>query len=162
MKKTSMKIVLIAAALVLALVCLTACGGGDSSSDKKEDTAAAASFDGTKYVYEGNEVSLKKADIPESYKLVPYDQFAAAFKAITVDGTITTESTYEDVARLFGDDGLKVAGLVYEGYAYYTWYSDKDSGSDKVADVSITFKDDGKKLTYYAWSSSTIKPDDVK
>ena len=159
MKKTTGKIALIAALLMLATVCLTACGGNNNDT---KDTPAANSFAGTKYVYEGTETSLSKEQLPEGYPSVAYDKFEAAYKAIAVDKTITTASTYEDVAKLFGDDGIKLAGTVYEGYAYYAWYSDKEFNANRNVGVLITFKDDGKKLTYYAYSSDTIVPDDVK
>lgn len=51
--------------------------------------------------------------------------------------------------------------IVYEGYAYYGWYSDKDYTSDKKVYVLVTFKVDGDKLTYYAYSSEGINSKDV-
>ena len=156
MKKTTGKIALIVALLMLVTVCLTACGG-----EKKEEAAPAAeAYTGDKFVYEGSEMVIKAADLPEG-SAIAYDTFVEGFKALAVDKTITTSSTYADVAKAFGGEGIKMAGMAYEGYAYYSWYSDKDAGSDGKVGVLITFKDDGKALTYYAWTSSTITPDDV-
>ena len=152
MKKKT--IVLIMCVAMLAL-CLAACGGSNGSS------GGSASFTGDKYVNDGSDFSIDTADLPENYTCVPDEQFTAGFTSL-VDGTITTSSTYADVAAAFGDDGIRMDGIQYEGYGYYSWYSDKDYLSDTKVNVLVTFKDDNGKLTYFAYSSNGITPQDVK
>jgi len=156
MKKSTAKIALVLC-LMLLTVCLTACGSGGSD----EPAGKAAAFTGEKYIYEGSEYAIKTEEMPEGYPYIANDQFTAGFKAI-VDGTITTASAYSDVAKAFGDDGIKMAGIKYDGYAYYSWYSDKDYTSDTKVHVLVTFKVSGDKVTYYAYSSEGINAQDVK
>ena len=129
------------------------------ASAEKED--GSVEITGEKYVDGGNSFAIKTADLPANYTCIPYDRFVAGFKCF-VDGTITTASTYEDVAKAFGDDGIRMTGIVYEGYAYYGWYSDKDYTSDTKVYVLVTFKTKDGALTYYAYSAMGITPQDVK
>lgn len=152
-KKALKQIVLILCVAMLAL-CLAACGGGGDGGS----SGGSAGFTGDKYVNDGSDFSIKTSDLPENYTLVPDDQFTAGFKSL-VDGSA---STYEDVAAAFGDDGIRMDGIVYEGYAYYGWYSDKDYLSDTKVNVLVTFKDDNGKLSYYAYSANGIAPQDVQ
>ena len=155
-QKTTKRMALILCLVAALTICLTACG-----SNPPTPASNNTSFTGEKYVNDGSDFAIKTADLPENYTCVPDEQFVAGFKSI-VDGTITTSSSYEDVAAAFGDDGIKMQGIAYEGYAYYTWYSDKDYTSDTKVNVLITFKVSGDKTTYYAYSSSGIAPQDVK
>lgn len=166
MKKRIMATIL-AMTMVLSLA---ACGGGNSggstpqagttSTAQTEEQDNGGSFTGEKYVSD-KDGTIKTAEFPSNYTPLPYDQFKEGFKAI-VNGEITTSSSYEDVAKAFGDDGIKLEGQVYSGYAYYGWYSDKDLLSDNKVGVLITFKSSGGNLTYYAYSSNGILPEDVK
>ena len=152
----------------LLMLCLAACGSREPAEETtsaaettEAATKAAKSYKGKKYSYEGTDYAIKTADLPADYALIPHEQFAAAFKSLT-DETITTKSTYGEVAKVFGEDGIKMAGIKYEGYAYYSWYSDKDYSSDVKTHVLVTFRDNGKKLTYYAFSSEGITAENVK
>ncbi|MBQ9511607.1 MAG: hypothetical protein IJR58_00270, partial [Lachnospiraceae bacterium] len=60
------------------------------------------------------------------------------------------------------DDGIRMNGIVYAGYAYYGWYADKDYLSDTKVHVLVTFKEVNGKLSYYANSSVGITPQDVR
>ena len=79
-----------------------------------------------------------------------------------MDGTLTQSSTYEDVARAFGAEGIRMAGIQYEGYAYYSWYSDKDYTRSTKVHVLVTFKVKDGNLTYFAYSAEGIMFTDVK
>ncbi len=79
-----------------------------------------------------------------------------------MDGTLTQASTYEDVANAFGAEGIQMVGIQYEGYAYYSWYSDKDYTPSTKIHVLVTFKVKDGDLTYYAYSSEGITFMDVK
>ena len=167
--KKSTTIVLSICLMMLLMLCLAACSGGEtpqttaaaSEASEAATTKAAADFSGDKYVNEGTDYAIKNADLPADYALIPHEQFAAGFKCL-VDGTITSDSKYADVAKAFGAEGIKMAGIKYEGYAYYSWYSDKDYQSDVKTHVLVTFKDNGKAVTYYAYSSEGIAAEDVK
>ena len=166
------KVSAICLALTLALG-MTACGG-DSKSTTEAGTSAATeaattaevtteaaatgSFTGDKYVDNGTEFSIKASDLPANYKLVPYEKIKEGFKAILDNKAVT----YDEIAAAFGDDGIRMDGIVYEGYAYYAWYADKDYGSDGKVQVLLTLKKDGDKLTYYAYSSVGIDSTDVQ
>ena len=122
---------------------------------------AAAAGAGEGYVYEGTSFSIKTEELPTNYPCLPEDKFVAGFKSL-VDGTITTASTYEDVAKAFGDEGIRMAGIQYEGYAYYSWYSEKDYTGGTKVHVLVTFKVKDGVPTYYAYSAEGITPQDVK
>ena len=79
-----------------------------------------------------------------------------------MDGTLTQSSTYEDVAAAFGAEGIRMAGIQYEGYAYYSWYSDRDYTRSTKIHVLVTFKAKDGDLIYYAYSAMGITPQDVK
>ena len=175
MKKSLLKRVSVLAVTAVMAFGMAACGSKsdgtkkDTTDDTKtEDTtkdggdateteAAGSAFTGEKYVNSGKDFGIKTADLPSDYVQIPFESFKTAFKAIC-DGSLTT---YEDVAKAFGDDGIRMDGIVYEGYAYYGWYSDKDYTSDKKVYILVTFKVDGDKLTYYAYSSEGINSKDV-
>ncbi len=166
MKKTSMKIVLIAAALVLALVCLTACGGGEKKEDAAAPAASADAFTGDKFTYDGN-LPVKKEDMPEGYTLVPHEKFMAAYKAlvdsIEENATITTSSTYNDVATLFGQEGVMLPiNEKFPDYVTYYWFSDAEYNVTRYYSLSVTFKKVGDQLTYYAYSSTDVTQEDVR
>ena len=55
-----------------------------------------------------------------------------------------------------------MVGIQYEGYAYYSWYSDKDYTPSTKIHVLVTFKVKDGNLTYYAYSSEGITFMDVK
>ncbi|MBR0164838.1 MAG: hypothetical protein IJQ12_09215 [Lachnospiraceae bacterium] len=134
--------------------------GGNGNSGGGGGGAAPAAGDDP-YVNTGKDFSIDTADLPAGYPLVAYSRFEEAFRAI-VNGQITTASSYEDVAALFGDDGIRMEGIVYAGYAYYGWYSDKDYTNEHKVHILVTFRESGGKLTYYAYSSTGITPQDVK
>ena len=166
MKKFSGKLALLLALLLLAMVCLTACGGGDTKKDNAatEAPAAAAGFTGDKFSFDGA-LPIKNADLPEGYTPVPHETFLAAYKAL-VDSigenpTVTTSSTYADIAALFGTEGIQVPNKA-ESYATYYWISDKEENVNRNVFVSVTFKKNGGNMTYYAYSSTDIMPEDVR
>ena len=162
------KLTTTAMALTMALS-LAACGGGGSNTATSGTSAGgqaatqtqtqAAGFTGDKYVSD-KDGNIKTAEFPSGYTPLAYDKFVEGFKAV-VDGKITTSSTYADVANAFGDDGIKLEGQKYEGYAYYAWFSDEDFAESKKG-VLITFKDAGGNLTYYAYTGMGITADDVR
>ena len=78
-----------------------------------------------------------------------------------MDGTLTQSSTYEDVAAAFGAEGIRMAGIQYEGYAYYSWYADRDYTRTTKIHVLVTFKVKDETLTYSAYSSEGIMFTDV-
>ena len=165
MKKFSGKLALLLALLLLALICLTACGG-DTKKDNAatEAPAAAAGFTGDKFSFDGA-LPIKNADLPEGYTPVPHETFLAAYKAL-VDSigenpTVTTSSTYADIAALFGTEGIQVPNKA-ESYATYYWISDKEENVNRNVFVSVTFKKNGGNMTYYAYSSTDIMPEDVR
>ena len=165
--KTAWKRMLAACLMLLMVICLAACGsenkdaGTTESTGTENTTAATEAPAGDKYVNEGESFAIKTADLPEGYPLIPEEQFKAAFKGFT-DGTITTASTYEDIAKAFGNEGIAMKGIHYDGYAYYGWYCEKDYLSDTKTYVLVTFKVNGDTLNYYAYSSLGITADDVK
>ena len=153
------------ALILCAMMLFAACGGGKGSDGGQEDTEksteAAAEFTGDKYVNDGSEYAIKTADLPDGYPLIPIDRFKEGFKALSV-GTLEEDATYADVAKAFGDDGIRMDGIKYEGYAYYGWYSDMDYSDGVNIHVLVTFKADGDKLTYYAYTSEGITGEDVQ
>lgn len=164
MKKKRRIALMLSGAMAFSL-CLVACGNGEAgvTYETKESTGAVAEFTGEKYVYNGSDAIIKTEDIPENYVCVPYDQFESGFKSIIMGGDVPAGSTYAEVAKAFGDDGIKmnVDGISYDGYVVYKWLSDKDWVSSKV-DVMVTFEVKDGDLIYYAYASNGITPDDVK
>ena len=176
MKKTFLKKVSALCIVAALAVGMTACGGSSdattaaSGSDPvateapagtetpATEATAPASGTGDKYVNTGKDFTIKTSDLPADYKLIAHDKFTEGFKAI-VDGTATS---YADIAAAFGDDGIRMDGIVYEGYSYYAWYSDKDATPDCKTNVLVTFKIEGDNLVYYAYSSVGIDAQDVK
>ena len=137
---------------------------GTSSTENAAASSGETTTDaapGEKYTDEGTSFAIHTPDLPESYPLIPHEQFVAGFTALT-DGTITTSSTYHDVASAFGDDGIRMDGIKNDGYAYYSWYSDQDYTGDTKVHVLVTFKADGDQMTYYAYSSEGIAPQDAE
>ena len=65
-----------------------------------------------------------------------------------MDGTLTQNSTYEDVANAFGAEGIQMV--------------DKDYTPSTKIHVLVTFKVKDGNLTYYAYSSEGITFMDVK
>ena len=171
MKKSIVKKVsAICLALTLAFG-MTACGGDSKSTESAPaateagaateaatQAAASGSYTGDKYVNTGKDYTINTPNLPTDYKLVPYDKFTEGFKAL-VNYTV---NTYEETAAVFGDDGIRMDGIVYEGYAYYAWYSDKDAAMDHKVYVLVTFKKEGDKLSVYGYSSMGIDATDVK
>ncbi len=173
MNKTRAKLPLILAVILAAALFLPACGGGssDSSNSGSAGTAAASSVSGTskeaepasaaytgdKYVFDGE--TLTNSDLPENYTPIPYDTFVEGFRFVVKDGA---SATYEDIAEAFGDDGIRMDGMTYEGYAYYSWVSDKDYTDSSNVNVLITFKANGDALTYYSYTSYGIFSEDVE
>ena len=179
MKKSIVKKVsAICLALTLAFG-MTACGGDSKSTESAPaateagttagaateaatqaatQAAASGSYTGDKYVNTGKDYTINTPDLPTDYKLVPYDKFTEGFKAL-VNYTV---NTYEETAAVFGDDGIRMDGIVYEGYAYYACYSDKDATMDHKVYVLVTFKKEGDKLSVYGYSSMGIDATDVK
>ena len=136
----------------------TAASSADTTTEAAPAADAAA---GEKYTDEGTNFAIHTPDLPENYPLIPHEQFVAGFKALT-DGTITTSSSYSDVASAFGDDGIRMDGIKNDGYAYYSWYSDQDYTGETKVHVLVTFKVDGDQMTYYAYSSEGIAPQDAE
>ena len=157
-KQTVIKLGFILCLAVAFALCLTACGGGGGDEGSGDD-GGAVSFNGDKYVDEGSDFVLTTDKLPEGYACIPADQFKEGFKNLV---NADTSATYADIAQAFGDDGIKMNGIVYDGYAYYAWYSDDDYLSDTKTNVLVTFKDDGGDLTYYAYSANGITPQDVE
>ena len=173
-KSIAKRVSAVCLALTLAFG-MTACGG-DSKSTESTPTAteagttagaateaatqaaASGSFKGDKYVNTGKDYTIKTVDLPADYKLIPYAKFEEGFKAVVKQ----TASTYEEISAAFGDDGIRMDGIVYEGYKYYAWYSDKDSGTESKVYVLVTFKDEGGKLTYYGYSAIGIDGTDIQ
>lgn len=170
MKKTFFKKISALCIVTALAVSMTACGGSSDSTTAASgadpaateapatEAAPSGSYSGDKYVNTGKDFTIKTADLPADYKTVPHDKFVQGFKAI-VDGSATN---YNDIAAAFGDDGIRMDGIVYEGYSYYAWYSDKDAGADNKINVLVTFKNDGNNKVYYAYSSVGIDAKDVK
>lgn len=91
---------------------------------------------------------------PDDYPLIPAADFEAAFE-ILKEANMNAELTgYKDIVDIFGIDGAYYINndQVYEDqlYKYYGWYADNEVG------LIITFKADGDKLEYYAYSSAGI------
>ena len=123
-----------------------------------------AGFTGDKFSFDGA-LPIKNADLPEGYTPVPHEKFLAAYKAL-VDSigenpTVTTSSTYADIAALFGTEGIQVPNKA-DSYATYYWISDKEENVNRNVFVSVTFKKNGGNMTYYAYSSTDIMPEDVR
>ena len=159
-KKVTVRIALVLCLMVALVGCLAACSNGGNTNG---DNNTAATETAKKYVNEGSDYAIKTSELPSDYPLIAYDQFAEGFKAFLLDGgSITTSSTYADIVKLFGNEGIEMTGIKYEGYAYYVWCSDKDYLSDTKAQILVTFKVSGDSITYYAYSATGITADDVK
>ena len=173
-KSIAKKVSAVCLALTLAFG-MTACGGDSKSTESAPaateagttagaateaatQAAASGSYTGDKYVNTGADYTIKTVDLPADYKQIPFEKFKEGFTAIVKN----TATTYEEIAAAFGDDGIRMDGIVYAGYKYYSWYSDKDSGSDSKVYVLVTFKDEGGKLTYYGYSAIGIDGTDVQ
>ena len=139
---------------------VTASGSPSVTSSTSSSSHAESASGSDHFVYAGEAFSISNDDIPDGYVLVPYAQFEEGFKKICNLKAGDT-LTYADVANLFGGDGIQMTGIVYDGYAYYSWYSDQDYTGDTKTHVLVTFKDDNGNLTYYAYSSEGITPQDV-
>ena len=151
MKKTFVMILMGSMLLTFAT-----CGGKENASG-----SGSSGFTGKKYVYDGQWYDIKTSDLPKNYTCVPHEKCVAGFKSLC-DGTITWSSTYADVAKAFGDDGIHLTEINEPGYAYYDWFSDEDFADENKVHVLITFKADGDKLTYYSYSSVGINSEDVQ
>ena len=151
------------ALILCAMMLFAACGGGkgsDGGQKETEEQTEAAEFTGDKYVNDGSEYAIKTADLPDGYPLIPIDRFKEGFKALNDDDA--DDMTYADVAKAFGDDGIRMDGIKYDGYAYYGWYSDLDYSDGVNIHVLVTFKADSDDLTYYAYTSEGITGEDVQ
>ena len=165
MKKKLLAVILVG----IMAISLAACGSSGSQTTTNTDTAAkseaaavteapaAAGYTGDKYVYDGDNSSIKTEDIPEGYELIPYDKFEEVFNNNfgVGDGYFSTSTTYAEIAEAFGGEGIRMDGMVYEGYAYYVWLSDKDYAGGKVS-LLVTFKNNNGNLTYYAYTGNGI------
>ena len=133
-------------------------GTGNETDGTGSGAGSAQGAGDDKYVNDGKDYAIKTHDLPSGYTPVPYDRFVEGYRAI-LDGGV---SSYEDAVNVFGDDGIRMNGIVYAGYAYYGWYADKDYLSDTKVHVLVTFKEVNGKLSYYANSSVGITPQDVR
>ena len=175
MRKINTKLSLAICVILVLALCLQACGGSGSSNsgsastgtasasaaasaETEQTSAAPAGFTGDKYVFDGSQIAT--ADLPDGYTPVPFDKFKEGFKFLADDAS--TSSTYNDVAEAFGDDGIRMDGMEYEGYGYYVWYSDEEYTGDTNVNVLVTFKNTGGNLTYYTYTSYGILPEDVR
>lgn len=170
MKKLSAKLAVILSFIMVLALCMTACSGSDNKESGSGSSATAASgssaeaepapaaFTGDKYVSDDSELSA--SNLPENYVPVPYDTFVVGYKFLVDEAT--TSSTYDEIAALFGDDGIRMDGIEYGDYSYYIWYSDKQYAGDTNIYVLVTFKAKDNTLTYFAYSSIGILPEDVR
>ena len=140
MKKISA--LLLAGALALTLA---ACGGGDGGSDNAGGGVSA-------YTVETAELDPKV--YPDDYPLIPFDEFEASFekmKAANLNGEL---ESYQDIAEVFGVDGAYYKNNDFKTgsdvFKYYGWYADNG------ANVLLTFKADGNKLEYFAYTSDGV------
>ena len=154
-------VLLLMAAMILTFA---ACGGSDSKETKKDSAsegttaAPAGAFTGDTYVYSGGDFAIKTPDLPADYPLIPIDTFTEVFntKFGTGAGYFDTKTTYAEVAAAFGDEGILMDGIEYEGYTYYSWVSDEDINDELKVSILVTFKNNGGELTYYAYTANGI------
>lgn len=132
---------LLAGALALTLA---ACGssGGDSSAggDTAGYTVDVAELDPTVY--------------PDDYPLIASGDFEADFEKLKAANLAAELNDYQDVADIFGVDGAYYKNNDFDAsgevYKYYGWYAE-----DGVS-VLITFKANGNKLEYFAYTGNGI------
>lgn len=124
---------------------LTACG-------KSNDTAADTSAKGPTYTVDVPELDPNIS--PDDYPLIPFDEFEAAFVNLKAANLNTELDGYQDIADIFGVDGAYYVNCDKEFgdglYKYYGWYADNG------VSVLITFKVNGEKLEYFAWTGNNI------
>ena len=169
------RFVIVLSLCLIASFVMAACGSSASTNTNSTQSSAVSSnasvdissvttdaYTGDKYVNSGSDFSIKTVDLPTGYMLVSHDKFVEAFREFRMDGgSVTTASSYEEIAALFGDDGIKMEGIVYDGYAYYSWYSDQDYTDETKTHILITFKNNNGNLTYFAYSTEGINIEDV-
>lgn len=122
------------------LLVFVACGNSKGGSSE------------TKYVVDVAE--LDPNIYPDKYPLISSDDFKAAFEELKEANMDMKLDGYKDIVDIFGVDGAYYEKCDKEFnnvmYKYYGWYSDDEKS------VIITFKADGKKLKYFAWSGNGI------
>lgn len=140
MKKISA--LLMAGALALTLA---ACAGAGSGSDNSSGSVSS---------YTVETAELDPTIYPENYPLIPFNDFEASFnkmKAANLNGEL---KSYQDIAAVFGIDGAYYTKNDFKSgtdvYKYYGWYADNG------ASVLFTFKANGNKLDYFAYTSNGV------
>lgn len=144
---------------------LTACGKKKQidadESDGVEESSLAPNltiddYAGSKYYYDGGDMFIKSDDMPSKYVLIPIDTFKDSLAQFKLDsGKITTESTYEDICHVFGDEGIYMTTMSNEDYKYFAWYSDKEFQESHVS-IIVVFKPNNDTLTYYSYTLNGI------
>lgn len=134
--------ILVAGALALTLAACTTSGGdtGNAGGTSAGYTVEVAELDPTVY--------------PDNYPLIDADKFETAFYTLADASMEGQLDTYQDVADIFGVDGAYYTNNDFEDngnvYKYYAWYGDDGTS------ILVTFKADGKKLEYFAYTSYGI------
>lgn len=138
-----MKKIIMLLLVAIMVLSFASCGNGE---------AGGGAATGPAYTVAVTEIDANA--YPDDYPLIASDDFEAAFvnlKAANLDYKLTD---YKSIVDIFGIDGAyyENCDMDYSGelYKYYGWYADNG------VSVIITFKADGNKLEYYAWSGNGI------
>jgi len=91
---------------------------------------------------------------PDNYPLIAFSDFESAFEILKQANVKATLDTYQEVVDIFGVDGAYYEKCDYDQngtrYKYYGWYADNG------VSILITFKANGNKLEYFAYTSNGI------
>lgn len=133
---------LVAGALALTLA---ACSTGGTDTGNAGGTSAGYTVD---------VAELDPTVYPDDYPLIDADAFETAFYKLADASMEGNLDTYQDVVDIFGVDGAYYKNNDFENngdvYKYYGWYGDDGTS------ILVTFKANGNKLEYFAYTGNGI------
>lgn len=117
-----------------------------------------AACGGAKYTIDSKTLDLK--EVPKDYPLIATEKMQKSYDELWDSNSFGKVKTYEDVVKIFGQDGAYFKNCDKEvgttKYAYYAWFGEGNKS------IIVTFRKDGDKLIYFAFSTGSLTPSKFK